>query len=207
MLKYGTFVRRFLWPRCIRHGLNTIPFSRGFLSDSPEYVCSGRIPSKICFPSSALPTITYQGIKANDCTVKINSLIITLKICFRISGMVENLCLHWGTKVCDFPLNSTKTSFHSFPTIRALAEDPVALEAKLRTLGFGYRAGYIAKSAKKIQDNGGEEWLMGLRKQKYDDARMELLTLTGIGPKVLATFCLSRNGTFQSGFADISVPK
>ena len=103
----------------------------------------------------------------------------------RISGMVENLCRHWGTKVCDFPLNNTKTAFHSFPTIDALAANPVALEAKLRTLGFGYRAGYIAKSAKLIRDKGGEDYLLGLRQAGYEEARTELLKLTGIGPKVI----------------------
>ncbi len=59
--------------------------------------------------------------------------------------MVENLCTHYGRKVCDFE----GKSYHAFPSVQALAKDEV--EAKLRTLGFGYRAGYISKTAKQVK--------------------------------------------------------
>jgi hypothetical protein len=36
-------------------------------------------------------------------------------------------------------------------------------EAKLRQLGFGYRASFIEKSVKTIAKNGGEKWLIELR--------------------------------------------
>ncbi len=63
---------------------------------------------------------------------------------FRISGMVENLCTHYGVKVCDLD----GKSFYAFPTVEALAKEEV--EANLRTLGFGYRAGYISKTAQQV---------------------------------------------------------
>jgi len=64
-----------------------------------------------------------------------------------------------------------------------LAQDGV--EETLRRLGFGYRAKYIANTAKMINamDNG-EEWLMGLRGLPYEEAHSALLTLQGVGPKV-----------------------
>jgi N-glycosylase/DNA lyase len=65
----------------------------------------------------------------------------------------------------------------------ALAQDGV--EETLRKLGFGYRAKYIANTAKAIHTlDHGEEWLMGLRKLSYEEAHNALLTLQGVGPKV-----------------------
>jgi N-glycosylase/DNA lyase len=58
--------------------------------------------------------------------------------------MVENLCVHYGSKVLDFE----QKSYFAFPNLEALAQDDV--EAKLRTLGFGYRSAYISKTAKQV---------------------------------------------------------
>lgn len=58
------------------------------------------------------------------------------------------------------------------------------VENKLRTLGFGYRAKYIQKSAEQILNKGGLKWFEELQFMNYDQAHSELLSLTGIGPKV-----------------------
>ena len=58
------------------------------------------------------------------------------------------------------------------------------VEQTLRMLGFGYRAAYISKTAKQIMAAGGKEYLFSLRSLPYDNAKKELLKLTGIGPKV-----------------------
>ena len=110
----------------------------------------------------------------------------------RISGMVENLCTRYGEEVAEIKTSETSEStskiYYSFPTIDRLCEKPtnerMDLEQTLRSLSFGYRAGYIAKSAKQIQSAGGYEYLLNLRSLSYDDAKTELLKLTGIGPKV-----------------------
>jgi N-glycosylase/DNA lyase len=74
-------------------------------------------------------------------------------------------------------------TFYEFPTIEALAQDGV--EETLRQLGFGYRAKYIATTARMIQEmEDGEAWLHGLRKLPYENAHAALLTLQGVGPKV-----------------------
>lgn len=59
-----------------------------------------------------------------------------------------------------------------------------ATEEDLREMSFGYRAKYIAAAAKAVSENGGEEWLQGLRKVAREDAKTALLSLTGVGPKV-----------------------
>ena len=105
----------------------------------------------------------------------------------RISSMVESLCTSYGDRICSVD----EQTFHSFPSVSALNSDP-GMEKRLRELGFGYRAGYIAKSARQIRDMGGEDFLMGLRKKGYDEAREELMKLTGVGPKVADCILLVR---------------
>lgn len=92
--------------------------------------------------------------------------------------MVEKLCKFYGTKICE--LNGIE--YYSFPKVEALAQPEV--ESKLRKEGFGYRAGYIAKSAKMILEVGGEKWFDELKSLEYKKAKIELMKLTGIGAKV-----------------------
>lgn len=58
------------------------------------------------------------------------------------------------------------------------------VEANLRQLGFGYRAKFIQKSASQIIEFGGDKWFKSLQDMEYNEARQELMKLTGIGPKV-----------------------
>lgn len=90
--------------------------------------------------------------------------------------------------------------FHDFPSPDALIGPGV--ESHLRELGFGYRAGYIAKTALMVAKEKPEGWLEGLcNPEPYDDdldqkplplggregyrkAHDKLLQLQGVGPKV-----------------------
>lgn len=92
--------------------------------------------------------------------------------------MVENLAKEYGNKLDAFD----GEDYYCFPSIHKLAQPGV--EAKLRDLGFGYRAKYIEESAKKILQLGGEEWLISLRTLEYAEAKQNLIQLSGIGPKV-----------------------
>ncbi|KAF9921424.1 8-oxoguanine glycosylase ogg1 [Linnemannia zychae] len=112
----------------------------------------------------------------------------------RITQMASKLCSEYGAPLLvpsdeNSIDNSTSRTFYEFPTIDALAQDDV--EETLRRLGFGYRAKYIATTAKMIQQmENGMAWLYGLRKGSYEDARASLLTLQGVGPKVADCICL-----------------
>ncbi|CZT48024.1 probable N-glycosylase/DNA lyase [Rhynchosporium secalis] len=120
----------------------------------------------------------------------------------RISQMVNNLCLHYGPLIAhidDQPI-------HDFPSPAALAVPGV--ESRLRELGFGYRAGYIARTAMMVAKEKPEGWLESLcNVEPYDDspdqkplpeggregyrkAHEELLQLLGVGPKVADCVCL-----------------
>ena len=108
----------------------------------------------------------------------------------RISAMVEKLSSHYGKEVATISSSdgSSSKTYYSFPTIESLSGDyperKLSVEETLRSLGFGYRAGYIAKSAKQLQEAGGKEYLLSLRSLSYEKAKEELLKLSGIGPKV-----------------------
>jgi N-glycosylase/DNA lyase len=123
----------------------------------------------------------------------------------RISQMVDKLCANYGPLVGRVG----PQAFHDFPAPRALAGDGV--EAALRALGFGYRAGYLARTARAV-DERGLVWLDGLRNPErpsfggaaaadagplveggragYRVAHEQLLGLQGVGPKVADCVCL-----------------
>ncbi|KAF9563888.1 8-oxoguanine glycosylase ogg1 [Mortierella alpina] len=101
------------------------------------------------------------------------------------------LCQEYGPPITIPPedADDTPRTYYGFPVMEELAKDGV--EETLRRLGFGYRAKYIAKTAKMIQAmDDGEQWLRGLRSLPYEEAHSALLTLQGVGPKVADCICL-----------------
>lgn len=102
----------------------------------------------------------------------------------RISSLVKKLCIAYGEKICE----DGGEEFFAFPPLSALAKDGV--EENLRELGFGYRAKYIQKSAEEILAKGGLKWFQDVSNMSYEEAHIELQTLTGIGPKVADCICL-----------------
>ncbi|KAL1841387.1 hypothetical protein VTJ49DRAFT_7117 [Mycothermus thermophilus] len=124
----------------------------------------------------------------------------------RISQMVQKLCLNWGPYVATIE----GEPFHDFPTPDALARDGDKVEARLRELGFGYRAKYIVSTAKMVAFERPKGWLVGLRNPECPDfgeavgggkedattrptyraAHDALLELAGVGPKVADCVCL-----------------
>jgi N-glycosylase/DNA lyase len=110
-------------------------------------------------------------------------------------------------------------AFHDFPTPGALTGKGV--EARLRELGFGYRAKYIAETARMVATEKPENWLEALRNPEvpgfgtpdvpsekhatYRQAQEELLTLKGVGPKVADCVCLMGLGWGESVPVDTHV--
>ncbi|KAK0210907.1 DNA glycosylase, partial [Desarmillaria ectypa] len=111
----------------------------------------------------------------------------------RITKMVQSLCKYYSPELLSLhdPSGRETHSYHPFPPPSALAAPSVT--ATLRSLGFGYRAGYIQKTAQMLVDTHGtiedgrepsELWLESLRDLATADARTELLKLMGVGRKV-----------------------
>lgn len=102
----------------------------------------------------------------------------------RISQMVNNLCTHFGPHIATID----SIPYHGFPEPSALAVP--GIEQRLRQLGFGYRAKYIANAAALIANEKPEGWLDSLRLVSYREAHDALLELPGVGPKVADCVCL-----------------
>ncbi len=112
--------------------------------------------------------------------------------------MVKSLCLTYSPPLLTLPppagSDLTEEPYHPFPSPSALAAPEVT--ARLRALGFGYRADFIQKTAAMLVDAHGvtvnsqttlessEAWLRTLRKMSTSDARTELLKFMGVGRKV-----------------------
>ena len=93
----------------------------------------------------------------------------------------------------DAKLETELESYHAFPPPSRLAAPDVTMT--LRSLGFGYRADFIQKTAKMLTNahgnsqsmegkEGPERWLCSLRSMSTAHAREELLKLMGVGRKV-----------------------
>jgi N-glycosylase/DNA lyase len=123
----------------------------------------------------------------------------------RISQMVEKLCTNYG----DLVATINERPYHDFPTPEALTGKDV--EARLRELGFGYRAKYIYQTALMVAKEREKGWLDSLRnpenpafgmapspgdimrpegREGYRTAHEKLLELQGVGPKVADCVCL-----------------
>ncbi|GLB34859.1 putative N-glycosylase dna lyase [Lyophyllum shimeji] len=108
----------------------------------------------------------------------------------RITKMVQALCTEYSPPLLTYE----GEKYHPFPPPSVLAQPGVS--ATLRSLGFGYRAEFINRTAKMLADTHGrmplpndtfeasERWLMSLRNSRTDDAREELLKFVGVGRKV-----------------------
>lgn len=81
----------------------------------------------------------------------------------RIKGIIARLCEHFG----------------SFPTPKQLC---AYTPDELSFLRAGFRAKYIIDASRKVES--GEVSFERLRTATLDDARKELMTITGVGPKV-----------------------
>ena len=92
----------------------------------------------------------------------------------RISVNVEDIADSFGR-----PLALGEYRRRSFPSPARLAE---AGEARLRALGLGFRAKYVAQAARIVA--GGELDPFTLREADYDEALAALTALPGVGDKV-----------------------
>lgn len=115
----------------------------------------------------------------------------------RIKSMVESLS-------CQGEVMDTVDGeqLWRFPSVEVIAELP---ESRLGELGFGYRRKFIPKAARQIVERGGRAWLESLKGLTYEEARLELLPLAGIGPKLADCICLFALGHTEAVPVDTHV--
>lgn len=107
----------------------------------------------------------------------------------RISGIIAKICERYGKPLGD--------GFFDFPTPEALAVLP---NCDLTACGTGYRASYIAETARMVRDGFDLE---ALKKMPYTEARKELVKFPGVGPKVADCVALYSLGFTQAFPADV----
>ena len=88
----------------------------------------------------------------------------------RIAGIVERLCEHFGEGT------GSRNSFPTAETLAGLSPDDLA------PIRAGFRHRYIIDAAQKVAD--GTIDLEALRALPYDEAKTELMKITGVGVKV-----------------------
>ncbi|PWN26569.1 DNA glycosylase [Jaminaea rosea] len=112
----------------------------------------------------------------------------------RIGGMVQNLCSHYSPKllsheyegVGEDPDVRMTVDYHPFPSPASLAGKGV--EAHLRQIGFGYRARYIAETARMLCDaHGGVEVNDALFNSVAEALKGEQATVKGDTPSPSST--------------------
>ena len=92
----------------------------------------------------------------------------------RIRGIIERLARSFGE-----PVWLGRRRRFTFPSPEALAE---AGERRLTRLRLGYRAAYVAQTARIVAEGGLS--LLALREAGYQEAKAVLLELPGVGEKV-----------------------
>ncbi|KIK57703.1 hypothetical protein GYMLUDRAFT_45871 [Collybiopsis luxurians FD-317 M1] len=115
----------------------------------------------------------------------------------RITKMVQSLAKEYSLPLLSIPLpdgSGVEETYYPFPPPSVLAKPGVS--TRLRSLGFGYRAEFIHRTAKMLVDTHGtstrpsqtsepsELFLHTLRGMATEDARAELLKFVGVGRKV-----------------------
>lgn len=96
----------------------------------------------------------------------------------RIRDLVRKLSVRYGERIAH-PWEDLVGQIHSFPTPEALAS---ASLSELRALGLGYRDAYVLSSAQKV--SADEVKFKELLTLPYEAAKAELITYSGVGPKV-----------------------
>lgn len=129
-----------------------------------------------------IPAITsacekYKGIrilKQSKYEALISFIISQNNNIPRIKSIIERLCQNLGEKKCYNGID-----YFTFPSLESLAEKD---EEFYKSMGLGYRAEYIEKTAKGLLN--GEIDLEKLNTLSTEELRKSLLKIKGIGEKV-----------------------
>jgi len=106
----------------------------------------------------------------------------------RISRMIDALATRFGTRI--------QGSTYSFPTLQQMKK---AKPKDLANCGLGYRAKYVHSLSHKL--NADE--LIRLKRLRYEDLRIELIQLPGVGDKVADCVALFGFGRLESFPIDV----
>lgn len=127
----------------------------------------------------------------------ISYICATYKNIPAIKQMLFNLCRKFGDKI-----GFERGSFYAFPSSQRLAKTTVA---ELAECGLGYRAKYVAKTAKKVYTEDFD--FERLRKIPYEEAKEALLEFPGVGLKVADCALLFSSSKLQAFPVDVWIKR
>ena len=99
----------------------------------------------------------------------------------RIKSMIQRISERYGDK----KETGEGHVYYAFPRAEQLVQ---ASEEELRALKLGYRSKYLCNTAEMVAE--GTVNLEKIKEMSYDEAKKELLKLSGIGSKVADCICL-----------------
>ena len=97
----------------------------------------------------------------------------------RIKSLIDKMCASFGNSLKIKRPDGICYEGYSFPEPGVLSKISVS---ELERLGFGYRASYVICAAQAVASGGLN--LDSVAEMPINEARAELLKLTGVGPKV-----------------------
>lgn len=119
----------------------------------------------------------------------------------RIKSLVKKICKNYGKPIAH-PWMDLIGPMYSFPEPKALAGARIE---DLRALGLGYRDRYVLESAIKVAES--PELMSQIQTMTYGKAKQELLTFSGVGPKVADCILLFSSGRHEAFPIDTWIKK
>ena len=148
----------------------------------------GRIHSELSKdPVMAKGLVAVDGfrlVKMDEWECLISYVLATFANIPRITKMIDRIASGFGSPITDV--------MNSFPTCHQLGTASVG---ELRSCGLGYRAEYVAKICRLVDDDRLSE----MRRMSDEDLRAALMELPGVGNKVadcVSLFGFGRLGAF-----------
>jgi N-glycosylase/DNA lyase len=136
-------------------------------------------------------------LRQNRWECLISYICATYKNIEAIKQMLSKLCRKFGNRV-----RFDNTNFYTFPTPEKLA---AASKTQLLECGLGYRADYVHETARTIFDSKFS--IERLEKTSYEEARTELRTFRGVGPKAADCILLFSLGKFEAFPVDVWIKR
>lgn len=152
--------------------------------------CDEYVKTSICFGEG------LRILKQDPFETVISFIISANNNVKRIMGIIDKICKMFGEKQ-----KNELGEYYAFPTIKQLS---LANEDDLIKCGAGYRAPYIIKTVKLI-DEGFD--LNQIKSMEYFEAKKKLLELSGVGPKVADCILLFAYGFGQAYPLDVWVKR
>jgi len=112
-----------------------------------------------------------------------------------IRRMLRNLCARAGEGA-----GGPAGTAHTFPAAEEVASLP---PEEKKACAFGYRAGYIHRTAEAVAADTG--WDERIREMDYEEARREIMRFPGVGPKVADCILLFGFEMYESFPVDVWV--